>query len=286
MENISKMKSNPLQLEGRIVIVAGAGGGGLGTAVSRLAAEAGATVIGVSRRQENLDQHLGPMIAEGLSVIPVAADVETDAGVATVMQRVRDTKGDLYGLVTVVGAGAPQTWGPSTKVTRETWKNLFSQNLDSMFFMCQAVAAELKQQGRAGSLVAISSITGLGAHPYNIGYGTAKSAVLSVVRTLALELVSSNIRVNAVAPGAMVSPASLLPPNPALERQAIPMGRKGDVKEVASAVLFLLSDMSSYMTGQCLTVDGGISLKWSHMREDNTPLLITNEGFLKMMKGE
>lgn len=280
------MKSNPLQLDGRIVIVSGAGGGGLGTTVSRMAAEAGATVIGVSRRQENLDQHLGPLIAEGLSVVPVTADIETDAGVATVMQRVRETKGDLHGLVTVVGAGAPQTWGPSTRMSRETWKGLFSQNLDSMFFMSQAVAAELQRQGRPGSLVAISSITGLGAHPYNIGYGAAKAAVLSVVRTLALELVSSRIRVNAVAPGAMVSPASLLPPNPELEHKAIPMGRKGDVREVAGTVLFLLSDMSSYMTGQCLTVDGGISLRWSHMREDNTPLLITNENFLKMMKGE
>jgi 3-oxoacyl-[acyl-carrier protein] reductase len=64
------------------------------------------------------------------------------------------------------------------------------------------------------------------------------------------------------------------------------MGRKGGVDEVANAVLFLLSDMSSYMTGQCLMLDGGINLRWSHMREDNTPLLITNEGFLKAMKGE
>lgn len=280
------MKQNPLQLDGRIVIVSGAGGGGLGTAISRMIAEAGATVIGVSRRQENLEQHLGPLIAEGLSVIPIAADVETDEGVAAVMECARQTKGNLHGLVTVVGAGAPQTWGPSTRMSRETWKSLLSQNLDSMFFMSQAVADELKKQGRPGSLVAISSITGLGAHPYNIGYGAAKSAVLSVVRTLAIELVAANIRINAVAPGAMLSPASLLPPNPELERQAIPMGRKGDVREIASTVLFLLSDMSTYMTGQCLTVDGGISLKWSHMREDNTPLLITNEGFLKMMKGE
>lgn len=280
------MKQNPLQLDGRIVIVSGAGGGGLGTAISRMIADAGATVIGVSRRQENLEQHLGPLIAEGLSVIPVAADVETDEGVAAVMECARQTKGNLHGLVTVVGAGAPQTWGPSTRMSRETWKSLLSQNLDSMFFMSQAVADELKKQGRPGSLVAISSITGLGAHPYNIGYGAAKSAVLSVVRTLAIELVAANIRINAVAPGAMLSPASLLPPNPELERQAIPMGRKGDVREIASTVLFLLSDMSTYMTGQCLTVDGGISLKWSHMREDNTPLLITNEGFLKMMKGE
>ena len=114
----------------------------------------------------------------------------------------------------------------------------------------------------------------------------SEPGVLSVVRTMALELAASNIRVNAVAPGAMVSPSSMLPPDPELERRAIPMGRKGDLEEIAGTVLFLLSDVAGYLTGQCVTVDGGISLKWSHLREDNTPLLITNEGFLKAMKGE
>jgi 3-oxoacyl-[acyl-carrier protein] reductase len=166
------------------------------------------------------------------------------------------------------------------------WDTLFSQNLDSMFFISQAIAAELKAQVRAGSMVSVSSITGVGNMPYNIGYGAAKAAVLSVVRTLALELVSANIRVNAVAPGAMVSPSSLLPPDPELERQAIPMGRKGNLEEVAGTILFLLSDLSTYITGQCLAVDGGISLRWSHLRDDNTPLLITSEPFLKAMKGE
>jgi NAD(P)-dependent dehydrogenase (short-subunit alcohol dehydrogenase family) len=155
-----------------------------------------------------------------------------------------------------------------------------------MFFISQAIAAELKVQGRPGSLVAISSITGVGNMPYNVGYGAAKAAVLSVVRTMALELAASNIRVNAVAPGAMSSPASMLPPDPALERRAIPLGRKGDMEEVAGTVLFLLSDLAGYMTGQCLTVDGGISLKWSHLAEDNTPVLITNQDFLRAMKGE
>ncbi len=282
------MQNRPdlLALDGRIVVVAGAAGGGLGTAVTRLAAEAGATVIGVSRGRDNLEQHLGPLAAEGLSVIPVAADVQTAEGVATVMEQVRRAPGDLYGLVTVVGGGPPATWGPSTGVSRGDWDALFVTNLESMFFISQAVAAELRDQGRPGSLVAISSITALGAQPYNIAYGAAKAAVLSVVRTLALELAATDIRVNAVAPGAMVSPASLLPPNPELERRAIPMGRKGDVAEVAATVLFLLSDMASYMTGQCLTVDGGISLKWSHLAEDNTPVLVTNEDFLKAMKGE
>lgn len=280
------MEQNLMSLDKRVVVVAGAGGGGLGTTVTRMAAAAGATVIGVSRGRENLEQHLGPMVSEGLSVIPVAADVETDAGVATVMEAVHNTGGDLHGLVTVVGGGPPATWGPATRLSRSDWDGLFSTNLNSMFFLSQAVARELKKQGRAGSLVAISSITGIGNMPYNVGYGAAKAAVLSVVRTMALELAADNIRVNAVAPGAMVSPSSMLPPNPELERRAIPMGRKGDLEEVAGTVLFLLSDIATYMTGQCLTVDGGISLKWSHLAEDNTPLLITNEDFLAAMKAE
>ncbi len=273
-------------LTGRKIIVAGAGGGGLGTAVTRLAAEAGATVIGVSRRQDNLDAHLGPMLAEGLSVIPVAADLETEAGIEAAMAAARKAPGQLYGVVSVIGGGAPPTWKPATKVSRQEWRNLFSQNLDATFFICQAVAEELKQQQLPGSIVAISSITALSSQPFNIGYGAAKAAVLSAIRTMALELAYDNIRVNAVAPGAMSSPASLLPPDPELERRAIPMGRKGDVREVAATVLFLLSDMASYMTGQCLTVDGGINLKWSHLAEDNTPVLITNQDFLKAMKGE
>lgn len=280
------MAQNLLQLDNRIVVVAGAGGGSLGTTVTRMAAQAGATVIGVSRTPANLEEHLGPLIAQGLPVIPVAADVETDEGVATVMDCVRQTKGDLHGLVTVVGGGPPASWGPSTRVARGNWDALFSKNLDSMFFISQAIAAELQARGRAGSLVAISSITGLGPMPYNVGYGAAKAAVLAVVRTMALEFVASNIRVNAVAPGAMVAASSMLPPDPALERRAIPMGRKGNLEEIAGTVLFLLSDMSTYMTGQCLTVDGGISLKWSHLAEDNTPVLITNADFLKAMKGE
>jgi 3-oxoacyl-[acyl-carrier protein] reductase len=279
------MKPDLLQLDGRIIVVSGAAGGGLGTTVTRMAAEAGATVIGVSRGQQNLDEHLGPMIEAGLSVVPVAADVETAEGVEAVMARVRETEGELYGLVAVVGGGAPQTWGPSTSVSRPDWQALFSKNLESMFFISQAVAAELKRQGLPGSIVAISSITALAAQPYNIAYGAAKAAVLSVVRTMALELVGDNIRVNAVAPGAMVSPASLLPPDPELERRAIPMGRKGELKEVAGTVLFLLSDLAGYMTGQTLTVDGGISLKGPHLAEDNTPVLITNQDFLNAMKG-
>lgn len=280
------MEQDLLRLDGRIVVVSGAGGRGLGTTVTRMAARAGATVVAVDRTPEGIEQDIAPLIAEGLPIVPVAADVQTPEGVAAAMECVRGVKGALHGLVSVVGGGPAPTWGPSTQVSRENWQALFSKNLDSMFFISQAVAAELKARGRPGSLVAISSITAIGAQPYNVAYGAAKAAVLSVVRTMALELAASDIRVNAVAPGAMTTPASLLPPDPVLERRAIPMGRKGKAEEIAATVLFLLSDMAGYMTGQCLTVDGGISLKWSHLAEDNTPVLITNQAFLSAMKGE
>lgn len=280
------MAKPEIDLSGRIVVVGGAAGGGLGTTVARLAAEAGATVIGASRDPAHLEEHLGPLAERGLAVVPVVADLETDAGVEAVMAAVDAAPGVLHGLVSVVGGGPPPTWGPSTRVSRKDWRALFSLNLESMFFLSAAVAERLQREGRPGSLVAISSVTGVGAQPYNIAYGAAKSAILAVVRTLALELASKQIRVNAIAPGAIASPVSLLPPNPELEAKAIPMGRKASVKEVAGTALFLLSDTAAYMTGQCLVVDGGISLKWSHLNDDNTPLLVTNADFLRAMKGE
>ncbi len=280
------MLEDSLKLDGRIVVVAGATGGGLGTTVSRLAAEQGATVIAAGRSQDKIDEDLAPLIAEGLAIVPVLADVESDEGIASIMDAARSAEGELYGLVCMVGGGPAHTWAPSTKMTRASWSEMFSKNLESMFFMAQAFAAELQAQGRRGSIVAVSSISGLGAGPFHIAYATAKAAIPPVVRTMALELAKDDIRVNAVAPAAMIGPKSMLPPNPELEGRAIPMGRQGQHAEVANSIMFLLSDMGSYVTGQTLTVDGGITLKHAHIGEDNTPVMITNEAFLKAMKGE
>ena len=105
-----------------------------------------------------------------------------------------------------------------------------------MFFMSQAVAAELKAQERPGSLVSISSISGVGAAPFHSGYGAAKAAVLSVVRTMAVELALNEIRVNAVAPGPTATPASAtyVGEDVGRDRRAIPMGRRGRPEEVAA----------------------------------------------------
>jgi NAD(P)-dependent dehydrogenase (short-subunit alcohol dehydrogenase family) len=276
---------NLIGLDGRVVIVSGAAGGGIGTTVTQMVARAGATVIAVSRSQENLKQHIHPLVEEGLSVVPVAADASTDEGIATVMERARQTEGELHGLVNVAGGAAPADWMPCTRVSRESWRSLFSQNLETMFFMSQAVAEELRSTGRPGSIVSISSINGMNTSPFIIGYGTAKAGVVAATRTMAVELAQYNIRVNAVAPGVTATPASrtYIEDDPERDRRAITMGRRARPEEQAGPILFLLSDLSSYITGQTILVDGGLNLKWNWLDADNTSLFLKDEAFRAAM---
>jgi NAD(P)-dependent dehydrogenase (short-subunit alcohol dehydrogenase family) len=275
-----------LKLDGRIVVVSGAGGGGIGTTVTRMAAQAGATVVAVSRAKENLDEHVAPLAKQGLSVVPVAADASTDEGIATVMDQVVRTDGTLYGLVNIAGGAAPSTWMPATRVTREDWRTLFAANLETAFFMSQAVAAQIREQQNPGSIVSISSISGMNTAPFHIAYGTAKAAVVAMTRTMAAELALDNIRVNAVAPGVTATAASrtYVDDDPDRDRTAIAMGRRGTPEEQAGAILFLLSDMSSYITGQTLLVDGGLNLKWTHLGADNTSLFLADDSFREAIR--
>jgi NAD(P)-dependent dehydrogenase (short-subunit alcohol dehydrogenase family) len=273
--------SDLLRLDDRIVVVSGAGGGGIGTTVTRMAAEAGATVIAVSRSKENLDEHVAPLAQQGLSVVPVAADASTDDGIGAVIDHLRRTEGRPYGLVNIAGGAEPSTWMPATRVSRADWRELFTANLETAFFMSQAVAGELRAQRVPGSIVSVSSISGMNTAPFHIAYGTAKAAIAAMTRTMAVELALDDIRVNAVAPGVTETAASrtYTDDDPERDRQAIAMGRRGRPEEQAGAILFLLSDLSSYITGQTLLVDGGLSLRWSHLGADNTSLFLKDESF-------
>ncbi|WP_319445916.1 MULTISPECIES: SDR family NAD(P)-dependent oxidoreductase [unclassified Mycobacterium] len=279
-----------LDLSGRVVVVSGAGGGGIGTTVTAMAARAGATVVAVSRSKDNLDEHVAPLADQGLSVIPVAADAATDDGIATVMDQVRVTErasgATLYGLVNVAGGADPATWMPSTRVSRDDWRALFTANLETAFFTSQAVAAELVARKSPGSIVSVSSISGMNTAPFHIAYGTAKAAVVAMTRTMAVELANFGVRINAVAPGVTETAASrtYTDADPERDRQAIAMGRRGTPQEQAGAILFLLSDLSSYVTGQTLLVDGGLNLKWTHLGADNTSLFLKDESFREAIR--
>ncbi|OBG51211.1 SDR family NAD(P)-dependent oxidoreductase [Mycolicibacterium fortuitum] len=275
-----------LGLDGRVVVVSGAGGGGIGTTVTRMAAEAGSTVVAVSRSQDNLDTHVAPLADKGLSVVTVAADASTDDGIATVLDAARSADGALYGLVNVAGGAAPSTWMPATRVSRSDWRELFTANLETMFFMSQAVAAEIRSQGNPGSIVSVSSISGMNTAPYHVAYGTAKAAIVAATRTMAAELAAEGIRVNAVAPGVTETAASAtyVDADPDRDQRAIAMGRRGTPEEQAGAILFLLSDLSSYITGQTILVDGGLNLRWTHLGADNTSLFLKDESFREAIR--
>ncbi|MCA4721573.1 SDR family NAD(P)-dependent oxidoreductase [Mycolicibacterium fortuitum] len=275
-----------LSLDGRVVVVSGAGGGGIGTTVTRMAAKAGATVVAVSRSQDNLDTHVAPLADKGLKVVTVAADASTDEGIATVLDAARSADGALYGLVNVAGGAAPSTWMPATRVSRSDWRELFTANLETMFFMSQAVAAEIRSQGNPGSIVSVSSISGMNTAPYHVAYGTAKAAIVAATRTMAAELAGEGIRVNAVAPGVTETAASAtyVDADPDRDQRAIAMGRRGTPEEQAGAILFLLSDLSSYITGQTILVDGGLNLRWTHLGADNTSLFLKDESFREAIR--
>lgn len=275
-----------LSLDGRVVVVSGAGGGGIGTTVTRMAAEAGATVVAVSRSQDNLDTHVAPLADKGLNVVTVAADASTDEGIATVLDAARAAEGTLYGLVNVAGGAAPATWMPATRVSRADWRELFTANLETMFFMSQAVAAEIRSQGNPGSIVSVSSISGMNTAPYHVAYGTAKAAIVAATRTMAAELAAEGIRVNAVAPGVTETAASAtyVDADPERDQRAIAMGRRGTPEEQAGAILFLLSDLSSYITGQTILVDGGLNLRWTHLGADNTSLFLKDDDFREAIR--
>ncbi|HEX7094322.1 MAG TPA: SDR family oxidoreductase [Acidimicrobiales bacterium] len=277
-----------IRLDGRLVVVAGAGGGGIGSATARAMAEAGATVLAVDRDDEPLDALAESLATDGLSMLRVVCDLTTDEGVERVGAAIdehRGTHGQVRGLVNVVGGAYAPHWGPSLDVGRDSWHDVFALNVDTAFFVSQVVARRMAAHGLGGSIVSLSSTSGIGAAPFHVAYGAAKGAVMAMTRTLAVEWGRLGIRVNAIAPGTIRTPrAGHDPGDEARDRRGVPLARRGEPDEIAAAALFLVSDLSSYVNGQCLPVDGGTSVKHAHLGDDNEPIFVRNEAILARIR--
>jgi NAD(P)-dependent dehydrogenase (short-subunit alcohol dehydrogenase family) len=276
-----------LRLDGRTVIVAGAGGGGIGSHTARAMAEAGANVVAVDIAEQALTTIVEELRAEGYAITPLVADARTDEGVEAIMRTALDVYGGVHGLVNIVGVAAPHTWCKAENTTREIWQEIMASNLDYAMFLSIAAAKQMMAQGTGGSIVALSSTSGIGASPFHGAYGIAKGGIVALVRTLAVEWGPHGIRVNAIAPGTIATPRSGSDAGDAeRDRRGVPMARRGTPADIASSILFLISDLAAYVTGQCLPVDGGTSVKWSHLGDDNTPIFLTNPAILAQIHGE
>jgi NAD(P)-dependent dehydrogenase (short-subunit alcohol dehydrogenase family) len=247
-------------LTDRVAVVTG-GGTGIGRGIAAGLVQFGAKVAIWER-----DADTCAATAAELGVLGIVTDVRAAEQVDAALDRTRDELGPVDILVNNVGGVFAS---PLLDTTENGWDALYKANLRHVLLCTQRVARQLVADGRGGSVISLTSIEGVRAAPGYAAYSAAKAGVINYTRTAAFELAPHNIRVNAIAPDITVTEGLLaLSPDgirPELS-QAVPLGRLGDVDEIASAAVFLASDMSRYITGQTLHVDGGTQAAsgWYH----------------------
>jgi meso-butanediol dehydrogenase/(S,S)-butanediol dehydrogenase/diacetyl reductase len=238
----------------RVVIVTG-GASGIGEATARAFAAEGARVV-----IADIDRERGQTVAREIDARFEPTDVGDEAEIARLLEGTAQSLGRIDVLVSNAFATAV---GPIEKLTLEGWRLTQAVTLEAVFTGLRAVAPLMRQQG-GGAVVNVASISGLGGDRGLAAYNAAKGAVINLTRTAALELAASGIRVNAVCPGVIDTPAvrrafSVAPEREAPVCAAVPLRRLGRPEEVATAILFLASEEASYVTGATLVVDGGLT---------------------------
>ncbi len=185
----------------------------------------------------------------------IHGDVSDAASVEAFMARIANECGRLDALVNNAGVA---DFGPIEETTYERWRRVMSVNLDGVFLTSQAAIPLIKRQG--GAIVNIASISGLRASTLRVAYGTSKAAVIQLTLQQAAELGEHGIRANCICPGPVRTKLAMAVHSPeiiAAYHDAIPLNRYGTEDEIANAIHFLCSSEASYITGQCLSVDGG-----------------------------
>ncbi len=244
-------------MTGKTVVVTG-GASGIGRATSHMLARDGARVAIIDLRDEDIAVVLDELRALGAEAFGVSADVSDAAAVERAAERIFADVGEVHALVACAGTSASS---PAADHSVEDWNRVMGVNLFGSFICCQIFGRPMIARGE-GSIVVIGSLDGISAHAGRIAYSTSKFAVHGMVKNLALEWGRHNVRVNCVAPTIIDTP---------LVRRGLPdyffdvvtdrtpAGRIGEPDDVAYAVLVLLGDASSFLSGVILPVDGGLT---------------------------
>jgi 3-oxoacyl-[acyl-carrier protein] reductase len=238
-----------------VALVTGASSG-LGARFAEVAAANGAAVVLLARRADRLRTLQGKIEKAGGRGAVVEADVNDRAA----MLRAFDAAEKVFGTVTLLvnNAGVAHSTR-ALELSEVEWRRVLDTNLDAVFFTAQEAARRMLAAGKRGSIVNIASVLGLAVSKGTIAYAAAKGAVVQVTKALALELAFKGIRVNAIAPGFIVTEINreyLGGKGAGMTRQ-IPIGRFGEESDLDGAFLLLASDAGRYMAGAVIVVDGG-----------------------------
>jgi 3-oxoacyl-[acyl-carrier protein] reductase len=250
-------------LTGRVAIVTG-GGAGIGRGIAE-----GFVAFGASVAIWERDPDACESAAESIGALGVVTDVRDSGQVDAALECTVNELGEASILVNNAGGVFVS---PLLETTENGWDALYKSNLRHVLLCTQRVARRLVEAGRPGSVINLTSIEGVRAAPGYAAYAAAKAGVINYTKTAALELAPHNVRVNALAPDLTVTEGLLRMSPGGLSSSAghmIPMGRPGQVDEIAGAAVFLASEMSSYITGQTIHVDGGTQAAsgWYHNPE-------------------
>jgi gluconate 5-dehydrogenase len=250
-------------LTGKVALVPG-GGGAIGGAIASALVGAGAKVAVVDMTEERAEAAAAPIRAAGGDVLALGADVTTEADCERIAAATVERFGRLDIIVNAVGGGAGRVLFDAEQYPRDAWDWIMELNVRSTLLATQAAVRHMIELGNGGVVVNISSVRAdLGINAGYSAYVAAKGAISSLTRQWATEWAKYGIRVNAIAPTFVDTPqvASMLadPDFKAGIVNRVPLRRVGETSDLVGPTLFFCSDASSYVTGQILTIDGGLT---------------------------
>lgn len=246
-------------LKGKSALITG-GTAGIGKAIACLYAKNGADVVIFGTNRERAERAVQEIEAARLEstqkVLSVLVDVSKSKEVDQAIQEILTNWGKIDILVNNAGITRDNLL---MKMSEEDWDQVLNTNLKSIYNTCRALTRPM-MKARSGTIINISSVIGLTGNAGQVNYAASKSGMIGFTKSLAKELASRNVRANCVAPGYIETQMTevLSPSIKEAILTKIPLGRIGNTSDIAAAALFLASDLSGYITGQVLTVDGGM----------------------------